>query len=75
MPHYIQLFFEQLGGEFTFISYEEVLGKFWDQTLPPLLANCVASMASRFVVLPYPPSPMFQGLTKLHRLGILIFQS
>jgi len=52
MPHYIQLFFEQLGGEFTFISYEEILGKFWDQNLPPLLANCVASMASRYSNIP-----------------------
>jgi len=47
MPHFIQLFFEQLGAEFAFISYEEILGEFWEQTLSPLLANCIAAMASR----------------------------
>jgi len=48
MPHFIQLFFEQLGAEFAFISYEEILGEFWEQTLSPLLANCIAAMASRY---------------------------
>jgi len=48
MPHYIQLFFEHLSGEFGFISYDEVLGEFWDQTLPPILANCIAAMAARY---------------------------
>jgi hypothetical protein len=47
MPHFIQLFFEQLGAEFPFLSYEETLAHFFDQTLPPLLANCIASLAVR----------------------------
>lgn len=46
-PHFIQLFFEHFGAEFTFLSYEEILAEYWDQLLPPLLANCIASMASR----------------------------
>jgi len=50
MPHFIQLFFEQLGAEFPFISYEETL--FFEQTLAPLLSNCIASLAARFSNLP-----------------------
>ncbi|KAF8893922.1 hypothetical protein BD779DRAFT_1669438 [Infundibulicybe gibba] len=52
MPHYIQLFFEHLGPEFPFVIYEEILGDFWDQKLTPLLANCIAAMASRYSNLP-----------------------
>lgn len=50
MPHFIQLFFENLGGEFTFLSYEELLADFWDHVLPSLMANCIAAMASRYVI-------------------------
>jgi hypothetical protein len=49
MPHFIQLFFEQLGAEFPFISYEEILGQFCEQSLAPLLSNCIASLAVRYV--------------------------
>jgi hypothetical protein len=52
MPHFIQLFFEQLGAEFPFISYEEILGQFCEQSLAPLLSNCIASLAVRFSSLP-----------------------
>lgn len=47
MPHFMQLFFSNLGAEFTFLAYDEILAQFWEQTLPPLLANCIASMAAR----------------------------
>ena len=49
MPHFIQTFFEHLGAEFAFLNYEDTLQSFWDQRLTPLLANCIASMASRYV--------------------------
>lgn len=52
MPHFIQLFFENLGGEFTFLSYEELLADFWDHVLPSLMANCIAAMASRYSNIP-----------------------
>ncbi|RDB24813.1 hypothetical protein Hypma_008003 [Hypsizygus marmoreus] len=52
MPHYIQTFFERFGGEYTFLTYEETIAEFWDRTLPPMLANCIAAMASRFSNLP-----------------------
>jgi len=52
MPHFIQTFFEHLGSEFTFLSYDEVLGEFWDRTLPVLLSNCIAAMASRYSNIP-----------------------
>lgn len=49
MPHFIQTFFEQFAQEYTFLSYQEIIGEFWDRTLPPLLSNCIAAMASRCV--------------------------
>ncbi len=52
MPHFIQLFFEQMGGEFPFISYDEILAQFFAQTLSPLLSNCIASLAVRYANLP-----------------------
>jgi hypothetical protein len=48
MPHFIQTFFEHLGAEFTFLKYDDTLQNFWDQRLPPLLANCIAAVASRY---------------------------
>jgi hypothetical protein len=52
MPHFIQLFFEQLGTEFPFISYEDTLRQFCEQSLAPLISNCIASLAVRFSSLP-----------------------
>ena len=52
MPHYLQTFFERFGPEFPFFVYEDVMAEFWDRTLPPILANCIAAMASRFSNLP-----------------------
>jgi hypothetical protein len=52
MPHLIQLFSEQFGTEFTFISGEELLRDHWDHTLPALLSNCIAAMAARVSALP-----------------------
>lgn len=49
MPHYLQTFFERFGGEFLFLSYEEVTEEFWSRSLPPMLSNCISAMASRFV--------------------------
>lgn len=59
MPHFIQLFFEHLGSEFSFLGYEEVLGEFWDQILPPLTANCIAAMGSRYVIVSFLSQPYF----------------
>jgi hypothetical protein len=52
MPHFIQAFFEHLGAEFAFLKYDDTLQNFWDQRLPPLLANCIAGMASRYSTYP-----------------------
>ncbi|KAF8633642.1 hypothetical protein AX15_001329 [Amanita polypyramis BW_CC] len=52
MPHFIQTFFEHLGAEFAFLNYEDTLQSFWDQRLTPLLANCIASIASRYSTYP-----------------------
>ncbi|KAJ8453734.1 hypothetical protein ONZ45_g19591 [Pleurotus djamor] len=51
-PHLIQLFFEQLGPEFPFLNYQEVLAEFWEGTLPPALACAVAALAARYSNLP-----------------------
>jgi hypothetical protein len=57
MAHFIQLFFEQLGAEFPFVTYDEVSRDFWEQVLSPLLANCIAAMATRYVASIFPPTP------------------
>jgi hypothetical protein len=62
MQHFITLFFEHMGREFAFITYEEIVRLYWEQSLPPHLANCIAGMASRSapllpLLLPSPPSP------------------
>ncbi|KAJ7178826.1 hypothetical protein C8R43DRAFT_1189333 [Mycena crocata] len=50
MAHFIQLFFEQLGAEFSFVTHDEVSRDFWDQILSPFLANCIAAMATRYSI-------------------------
>jgi hypothetical protein len=50
MPHYLQTFFERFGPEFPFFVYEDVMAEFWDRTLPAILANCIAAMASRYTI-------------------------
>ncbi|KAJ7287758.1 hypothetical protein C8J57DRAFT_1284831, partial [Mycena rebaudengoi] len=41
----------QLGAEFPFVTYDEVSRDFWEQVLSPLLANCIAAMATRYSTL------------------------
>lgn len=59
MAHFIQLFFEQLGAEFPFVTYDDVSRDFWDQMLSPLMANCIAAMATR-----YAPRIVYHASTK-----------
>jgi len=47
MPHFIQVFFEHHGAEFPFMSLEDTMAQFYNQSLPPLLSNCIASLAVR----------------------------
>jgi len=49
MSHYINVFFEQHGPEFPFLSYQDISTDFWDQRLSSILANCIAAMASQYV--------------------------
>ncbi|KAJ7188548.1 hypothetical protein C8R46DRAFT_1055030 [Mycena filopes] len=51
MSHFIQLFFEQLGAEFPFVNYDDISRDYWDQVLSPLMANCIAAMATRYCTL------------------------
>ncbi|KAF8637968.1 hypothetical protein AX16_010600 [Volvariella volvacea WC 439] len=48
MPHFIQLFFEQFSADFNFLTYDAIMGEYWENALSPLLANCIASLACRF---------------------------
>lgn len=48
-PHFIQTFFDRLGSSYPWISYEDITAEYWDQTLSPQLANCIAALASRSV--------------------------
>ncbi|TFK25560.1 hypothetical protein FA15DRAFT_755787 [Coprinopsis marcescibilis] len=52
MPHFIQLFFEQHGPEYTFITYDQVIHDFWENRLSPVVANCIASMACKYSNIP-----------------------
>lgn len=52
MAHFIQIFFENYSHEFSFLSYQEVLGDFWDHRLNNILANCIAAMAVKHSNLP-----------------------
>lgn len=50
MPHFIQVFVNNLGTQCPFITYEDALERFMSGILPPLLANSIASLAVRFVI-------------------------
>ncbi|KAJ7594678.1 hypothetical protein C8J56DRAFT_927363 [Mycena floridula] len=51
-PHFIQTFFDRMGNDYPWISYDEITAEYWDQTLSPQLANCIAALASRYSTLP-----------------------
>jgi len=51
MANFIQVFFEKYGQDFTFLSYQDVLSDFWDHRLTTILANCLAAMAVKCVLL------------------------
>ncbi len=61
MAHFIQIFFENYSHEFTFLSYQEVLGDFWDHRLNNILANCVAAMAVKYVSSLFPDSRLLMA--------------
>ncbi|PPQ98406.1 hypothetical protein CVT24_004085 [Panaeolus cyanescens] len=52
MPTFIQLFFQHHGTEFAFLTYQDILADFWEHTLSPGLANCIAAMAVKHSHLP-----------------------
>jgi hypothetical protein len=45
MPQFIQLFFQEMGSEFPFMSYEETLARFFDKSISAVVANCIAALA------------------------------
>jgi hypothetical protein len=50
MLHFIPLFFDQLSRQCPFMYYEETWEQFSQQTLSPLLSNCIAALAVRSVL-------------------------
>lgn len=50
VPHFIQVFVNNLGAQCPFITYDDALERFLSGILPPLLANSIASLAARFVI-------------------------
>ncbi|EGO25163.1 hypothetical protein SERLADRAFT_464891 [Serpula lacrymans var. lacrymans S7.9] len=52
MPHFIQLFFQHMGTQCTFIVHDEILEKFTNGSLTALLSSCIASIAVRFSNVP-----------------------
>jgi hypothetical protein len=55
LMHYIQLFFEHLSAEFPFMSYEDIVAQFYNQSLPPFLSSCIASLSVRCVLMAVKP--------------------
>lgn len=47
MTHFIQVFFEKYGTDFTFLSYQEALSDFWEQRMSLIVANCIAAIATK----------------------------
>ena len=52
MMQFIQAFFDHLNVEYPFLAYDETIRQFFTQSLTPLLANCIAAHAVRFVDIP-----------------------
>lgn len=48
LPHLVGLFFDYLACHFPFLERKEVMEAAESQTLPAVLANCLASLACRF---------------------------
>ncbi|KAH9941022.1 hypothetical protein B0H21DRAFT_794226 [Amylocystis lapponica] len=45
MTHYLPAYFNHYGHFFLFIVHDETIRRFLDQTLSPLIANCIAALA------------------------------
>lgn len=41
----LQAFFDHLQQQFPFLNYDETVRQFLGQSLPPLISNCIASLA------------------------------
>jgi len=65
MAHFIQVFFERYGQDFTFLSYQDVLSDFWDHRLTTILANCLAAMAVKHSNLP----ELAMSMRELHNIA------
>lgn len=48
MPHFIEIFIQNLGAQFPFVNYDDTLERYINGKLSPLLSNSIASLASRY---------------------------
>lgn len=48
MPHFIQVFIQNLGAQYPFVVYDDTLERFTSGKLSPLLSNSIASLAVRY---------------------------
>ncbi|TFK53862.1 hypothetical protein OE88DRAFT_1654206 [Heliocybe sulcata] len=48
MPHFLSLFFDNFGAQCPYLDQDDLLGRFYDQTLPATIANSIASLAVRY---------------------------
>ncbi|KAL6308071.1 hypothetical protein BKA93DRAFT_765202 [Sparassis latifolia] len=46
MAHFIQTYFDNYGHIFPFLSFNDIVQRFLNQSLSPLLANCIAALAA-----------------------------
>ncbi|KZT18151.1 hypothetical protein NEOLEDRAFT_1080881 [Neolentinus lepideus HHB14362 ss-1] len=52
MPHLVSLFFEHFGAQCPYLSQNDIISRFYNQTLPAAIANSIASLAVRYTELP-----------------------
>lgn len=48
MPHFIEVFIQNLGAQFPFVTYADTVERLTNGKLPPLLSNSIASLAVRY---------------------------
>lgn len=48
MPHFIQTFIQHLGTQCPFVSHDDIMERFVNGKLQPLLSNSIASLAVRY---------------------------
>lgn len=52
MPQLIQVFFGTMGAEYPYLTYQDIMARFYNGTLSPLISSCIAALAARYSEMP-----------------------